>query len=193
MFDKNTIESYKNIKAPQELKNIVLNKCAQAEKQKTVKPSNRRHLMQLAMASACLLVVAAVVFISLNRVDLYNVSVEGKSITQSLMEIPDKTPAMIRSDVISEISIPLEIELSTETEISVYGGEMQVVNPVTEQTTDIGTKFNLSTNVKLFWTVSADTNNMEFKMILKSAEKNSQILVRYDINNAQWTISQKRK
>ena len=69
----------------------------------------------------------------------------------------------------------------------------QVVNPVTEQTTDIGTKFNLSTNVKLFWTVSADTNNMEFKMILKSAEKNSQILVRYDINNAQWTISQKRK
>ena len=126
MFDKKTVDAYKQITAPDELKEKVMAACFvdKAPEKRNFFGTMR---MYATLAACFVLVIVFSVFAVGNFGDL-SVSVYGKTLTSEPMVLSNSEIEPIAYSAepraLCRTSVPVEIEVSGETEISVSDGMM---------------------------------------------------------------------
>lgn len=191
---KKTVDAYKQITAPDELKEKVMASCL------VDKASEKRNFfgtvrMYATLAACFVLVIVFSVFAVGNFGDL-SISVYGKTLTSESVVLSDSEIAPLAYSVepraIGRTSVPVEIEVSSETEISVSGGQMKVCDAKTEEELYSGTEFTAKGNVLIHWIVDADEAAKHFEMTVNGRKKGYVILLDFDENAKQWTICRKQ-
>ena len=182
MFDEKQTNAYKNITAPLELRERVLN----AEKQPTVsgKTSSLKPLRNIAALAACvcLIVAAGIIFNTNNSV---SVSMNGTSL--SVNEVALNTARAAYSTAAANeketLEIPLELTLTGKTSITANDGV--ILNSSYEECCE--QTFNEETK-SIIWMLNADR---EKEYTLEIASENDSCTVMLIFNNAEnlWKIS----
>lgn len=171
MFNKSQIEAYNNIKAPDELFEKVVNS----------KPKkNKIYLIPLVSSlAACLILIfgVAVFANSFNPQVTFN----GQSLKDSVVfyDISPISTMDMRSSPV--LSMPLEIELSEETQVSVSEGVMILENGERVTGTD------LDGTVNLIWEVERTGDFPESKMTLESRKGTKQITLTQNETDGSFT------
>lgn len=195
MFDKKIVDAYKEISAPEELKERVMSSCL--DEKTSERGSFSRNLRMYATLAACfVLIVAFSVFAVGNFGDL-SVSVYGKTLTSEPMALsePDTAPIAYSAGprMVRRMTVPLELEVDSETEISVSGGVMRVCDAVTEEELYSGTgEYTASADLIVYWTVDADEEETHFEMAVNGRKKSYVLLLDYDEEAELWTICRKK-
>lgn len=115
--------------------------------------------MYATLAACFVLVIVFSVFAVGNFGDL-SVSVYGKTLTSESMVLSDSEIEPIAYSVeprtLGRTNVPVELEVSGETAISVSEGMMKVYDAKTEEELYAGTEFTAVEDVLIHWTVDAD-------------------------------------
>ncbi len=182
MFNEKQTNAYKNITAPLELRERVLN----TENRPTVfgKTSSLKQIRNIATLAACICLIVAVgiIFNSNNSV---SVSMNGASLSQEAKPLNTARASVAAAQSLEEeiIEIPLEITLSGKTDITANDGKIlnssyEVCN---EQTFE-------EEKISIIWQLSA---NREKEYTLEIESKKDSCTVMLIFNNAEnlWKIS----
>lgn len=195
MFDKKTVDAYKQITAPDELKEKVMAACFvdKAPEKRNFFGTMR---MYATLAACFVLVIVFSVFAVGNFGDL-SVSVYGKTLTFEPMVLSNSEIEPIAYSAepraLCRTSVPVEIEVSGETEISVSDGMMKVCAAETEEELYSGTEFTAEENVLIYWTVDADEAATHFEMAINGRKKSYVLLLDFDENTKQWAICREKQ
>ena len=171
MFDKSQLQAYSSIKAPDELYDKVI-----ASKPK----KSKIYLLPLAVSfAACLMLIFGSVFYwgSYNPQVTFN----GQNLTDSVVFYavsPAKALDMRSSPV---LSVPVELKLDEETEVSVNEGVLMLEN---------GEKVKYNTfkgNVSLIWEIEQAENFPKAVMTLKSNKVTKEIVLTQNETDGSYT------
>ena len=128
MFDKQSIEAYRNIKAPEELREKVMRLNPELSSPGSNHRSKNAMLRPIAAVACAAVFCLAVSFSFWNQKDaalLYQgIPVEGEPAVIAA-DMP-QSAALVRDSVPS--GIPLELETAERTKVSVSGGELSAVS-----------------------------------------------------------------
>ena len=173
MFDKKTVDAYRSISAPDELKEKVMASCL-VEKTSEKRSFFGNMRMYATLAACFVLVIVFSVFAVGNFGDL-SVSVYGKTLTSESMVLSDSEIEPIAYSVeprtLGRTNVPVELEVSGETAISVSEGMMKVYDAKTEEELYAGTEFTAVEDVLIHWTVDADEAAKHFEMTINGRKK----------------------
>ncbi len=182
MFDKKQTNAYKNITAPLELRERVLN----TEKQPTVsgKTSSLRVLSNVAALAACFVLVVAAGFI-FNTNDSLSVSVNGinLSLNEAALNTARASYSVATANEKEALEIPLELTLTGKTKITANDGV--ILNSFYEECSE--QTFNKETK-SIIWKLNADREK-EYTLEIESEKDLCTVMLIF--NNAEnlWKIS----
>ncbi len=159
MIDPKQVDAYRQIKAPDTLKQRVMESA-----ELRAKPITLNRQWQKALGGvACLVIVCIAAFFMMRPTPGAEVLYEGEPLSAEVISI---TPAMAAKAVpfgekmVTPIGIPLEIKLSRETKISVSGGELQVYDPESGELLFVGTDLTAAKNMQVRWDLSGVENEI---------------------------------
>lgn len=190
MFEKKVIEAYRQVKAPVELKERVM----ESYQTKPTNVTNLRLYKTLLVIAACLvLVFSGTAFGNRGNVSvLFNgevlsgqpvaVSEFGSAASQGV------AMASLERSAPVDMCIPLEVETWQDTTLTVSDGEMQVFASDTGELLFAGTEYTTSGKVSVEWYVET---GKEAYMSVVSAGKELFIQLEYSEAEDMWMISQK--
>lgn len=220
MFEKSTIEAYRQVKAPDGLKERVVSNASAENADANIK----RLYKTLSLMAACLVLIFSVAaFGNQNRV---SIMYDGEKLTGSpvsvisghsgeagivLLGLEAEKEAEVKGRGISkEICIPLELHADKEMTISVSAGELVVFDAETGESLSGGTAYQqmdagyaesaensasdegytVSGTVMLDWYVES---GQEAKLYLTSGNKEITICLCYDESEEAWVIFQEQQ
>lgn len=197
MFEKSTIEAYRQVKAPDGLKERVVSNASTENTDANIK----RLYKTLSLMAACLVLIFSVAaFENQNRV---SIMYGGEKLTGSpvsvisghsdeagtaLLGLEAEKEAEVKGRGISkEICISLELHADREMTISVSAGELVVFDAETGESLSGGIA---SGTVMLDWYVEC---GQEAKLYLTSGNKKITICLCYDESEEAWVIFQEQQ
>ncbi len=169
MFTDEQIKAYHNIKAPDELRKKIV-------KQK----SNKKWLSTIAVAAACFIFMITGILINSQH---NNIVVNGQQLKGSI-EFYDTAPILERT-VSSVVSIPVEIEVSQNTTISVDRGVISIdgCNPTKE--------IDISDSATIWWEFEPTKDNNVFEMLISNKKGVQKVTLEYE--NAKITVTKEKE
>lgn len=183
MFDEKEIKAYQSISAPDELRERVLSVGNSSARR------NIQHRVRAfaAMAAGLILLVGLPVYV-LRNISEPEILLRGELLTADVISIVDESavPAEASARSTPTFSVPLELELKRETEISVTEGVMRVTDPETGELLYTGTEFTSKGNVIVNWSTVVPDEKHTYYMTLKDGINSSEVILSYD---GYWTIS----
>lgn len=189
MFEKSTIEAYRQVKAPVELKERVM----ESYQTKPANVINLRLYKTLSVIAACLiLILSGTAFGNRENVSiLYN----GEQLTGQPMiisEVGDEAAqgvamASLERSMPVTMCVPLEIETTQEATITAFAGEMQIFSSDTGELLFTGTEYLASDTVSVEWYVESE---QEASVCIASEKTEYVVRLAYDEANDTWTIVQ---
>ena len=174
MFNEKQTNAYKNITAPMELRERVLN----AEKQPTVsgKTSSLKVIRNITTLAACVCLIVAVGF-GLNSNKSFTVSMNGTGLTQEAtpLNTARASYSVAAANEKEILEIPLEITLEGESDITANGGT------ILNSSEDNG-------KMSVVWQINADREET-YTLEIKSEKDSCTVMLIF--NNAEnlWKIS----
>lgn len=214
MFDETAITQYKQVAAPAELKERVMKNTQTGN----AKKSNIRLYKTLSLAAACLVLVFAVPLFTGRTGSRISVTINGSQVTEEPMVLSQAMPMAISQEEAVEnegimmasfgramqpvMSIPLTVEVSSESKIAVSGGEMQIFDATTGELLYAGTEYTAESTVSIAWNVETgeqttaamdDASSMsDVPYMSISTGKQTRILqLEYEETDGVWMIYQK--
>ena len=187
MFDKKQIEAYRNISAPESLRDRVM--AADTGRETSEKRSLAGTIRILGTLAACLVLVAVFSVFAVGNFGDLSVSVDGKALSYTEMtfyETQSYAMQIARMPVSTEI--PLSFAIDRETTFSVSAGIIEMMDAGTEETIASGTSLAASDDVRILWSVEANEDNCVFDMTVESGRKTETIRLTYKADERVWTI-----
>jgi len=194
MFDKNTVDAYKNITAPDELKEKVMASCSSdGTSEKRSFFGNMR--MYATLAACFVLIVVFSAFAVGNFGDL-SVSVSGRTLSSQPVVLSESgiTPITYSTEprMASRTTVPVELKTGRETDISVSGGLMKICDAKSGKELYTGTEFTAHADLLIYWSVTAENENPHFEMTIDGQKNSCILLLDFDENTKEWTICRKK-
>ena len=176
MFNEKQTNAYKNITAPMELRERVLN----TEKQPTVsgKTSSLKVVRNIVTLAACVCFIVAVGF-GLNSGKTFTVSMNGTSLSQEAkpLSLARASYSVAAADEKEALEIPLELTLTGSTKISVNDGvilnssyEECCEQSFSEEKTDIIWKLNADREETYTLEIESEKDSCTVMLIFNNAE-----------------------
>ena len=168
MFSEKQIVAYRNIKAPDELRNKITN--SSKNKFKT--------LYFISAMAACLILVSSIILNNQN-----SIIINGQKLNDTIV-FYDTTSSHIRT-VSHSISVPVEIKTSNNTKISVSNGYISIdgSNPNSE--------IEIDSSKVIWWEIELKTSENVFEM--KISDKKGVKLVTLKYDNAKIIVSKEKE
>lgn len=185
MFDQKQIDAYCSVTAPADLRRQVLNMAAEkAERKPFFQTAGFRSLSAVA---ACLVLMLAVTLP--NSVPAGpEFSLDGSPVTAEAMPLPQSTQvAALSARTAPLVTVPLKLDLSEETTLSVDRGALTVVNPKTEDVLFIGSTGTVSKDCLLTWSISDETRT-PCTLTAQTADEVCTIILAFNADENSWTI-----
>ncbi len=157
MIDPKQVEAYRQLKAPDTLKQRVMESAEMRTEPLKLKPRWFKTLGGV----ACLVIVCVAAFFAMRPTSETEVLYEGEPLSAQPVTI---APAMTAKAVpfgekmVTPVGVPLEINLSTETKISVSAGELQVYEAGTGELLFVGTDLTADRDLTVRWDLSGVEN-----------------------------------
>lgn len=182
MFNEKQTNAYKNITAPMELRERVLN----AEKQPTVsgKTSSLKVIRNVTTLAACICLVVAVGF-GLNSGKTLTVAMNGTSLSQQAqpLSVARASYAVASADEKETLEIPLELSLTGSTDISVSDGV--ILNSSYEEYSE--QSFSKE-KTDIIWKLNADREET-YTLEIESGKDGCTVMLIFNNAENSWTIS----
>lgn len=177
MFNEKQINTYKNISAPRELRERVLN----AEKQPTVSgnTSSLKAIRNISLIAACLAIIVTSVYF-FNSKETVSVFVNGSDLSKgfSIVENSHSAYALAQANETENLEICLDLYLQQKSQISVNDGIL--LNYETKTV-------SLENNTQIVWSLQADREKEYFLEI--ASEKNTcTVMLIFDNTENYWKI-----
>lgn len=169
MFTDEQINAYYNVKAPTELY------------KKIVKPQshNKRWVYTITVVAACFAFMIMGIFVNNQH---NNIVVNGQKLKSSI-QFYDTAPVFERS-VSSVVSIPVEIKISQDTNISVDKGVISIDgNPSTE--------IDISDSATIWWEFEPNEDDNVFVMLISDKKGVQKVTLEYE--NAKITVTKEKE
>ncbi len=194
MFDKKTVDAYQKITAPDDLKEKVLASCLAAKE-----PEKRNWMKSMRLISslaACLILAVAFSIFAVKNFGEVSVSVGGRTLMSDPVELSEFniSPALysVESRVAYRTSVPVEVSITDETQISVSGGMMKICDAKTGEKLYTGSEFTAESDVVIDWTVETETDEKQFEMLIDGQKKTYILVLSWDDDTGCWTIAGKQ-
>lgn len=166
MFTENEKQIYRNIKAPEELRQKII---SSPQKSKRIIPF-------ISIAAACfILVISGFLINSGNN----KIIINGQTLKNSIVFYD--TASMSGRSISSSLSIPIELEISRETEVSVSQGFLSFngQNPTKQ--------LKLSSSSTIWWEIEPDKSEKTFNMQISDKKGVTKVTLSYE--NGKITIT----
>ena len=174
MFSDKQKEAYSVVKAPEELRELIL---ASAEKEKDNKMLLKTQFSRIVAAAACVALVAVAVFAAFSGNGI-EVSVNGAVVGENASVALSQTQGLARSSVEAEVRLTLEID--SDALITVDSGSFDI-NGVGVNLTE----YSAEDNVEIIWR----SNGMQkSEMTVDYGRKTCVLVLEY---NGEWTVTRK--
>lgn len=194
MFDKKTVDAYQKITAPDDLKEKVLASCLAAKE-----PEKRNWMKSMRLISslaACLILAVAFSIFAVKNFGEVSVSVGGRTLMSDPVELSEFniSPALysVESRVAYRTSVPVEVSITDETQISVSGGMMKICDATTGEKLYTGSEFTAESDVVIDWIVETETNEKQFEMLIDGQKETYILVLSWDDDTGGWTIAGKQ-
>lgn len=180
MFDKETVHRYKDISAPEELRERVL--ALQIEKQKN-KGTVKRYYKQLCTIAACLVLVIAlsIMMFGNDRTALY---VSGEEVTGEpvMFSLPYTASRQAEGD--TSITVTIDINVKKEAELNVNYGSISTDNKIPAEV------LNITDDCIVYWTFDSAERANGAELVIKTENKKIVYKLTCDDNNI-WSMYKK--
>ena len=174
MFSDKQKEAYSAVKAPEELRELIL---ASAEKEKDNKMLLKTQFSRIVAAAACVALVAVAVFAAFSGNGI-EVSVNGAVVGENASVALSQTQGLARSSGEAEVRLTLEID--SDALITVDSGSFDI-NGVGVNLTE----YSAEDNVEIIWR----SNGMQkSEMTVDYGRKTCVLVLEY---NGEWTVTRK--
>ena len=119
----------------------------------------------------------------------FSASVNGEKLSSESMLFTSNQPALMTADAraLSTISIPIELDIHRNTEITVDSGTIQVLDDKTGEVLSNETTINTDSDVLVCWEVVID-DAPSYKMTVSDTKKTHVITLAFDDTAGEWTI-----
>ncbi len=191
MFDERKIKAYKNITAPDELRERILNAPQTSENSGLHKHSITHKVCRLAATAAGLMLVVGLPIFMLNKDSAPEVSFNGQQLTAEKISVSGinfgASVASTRSCATAEI--PLELDIDRPTEISLTGGIMKILQPDTDSSLYNGINYTTDCDVSIQWSIDALETSQKYCMTLDDNKNTFEITLSFDEAAGEWNLS----
>lgn len=191
MFDKKTIDAYRSISAPDELKQKVLASCTSDIPRQRSFMGNIRIFATLA---ACFVLVIMLSVFAVGDFGDLSVSVRGMTLSSEPVNLITQRSAIVAygMDSYAKTSVPVEVAVNSNTELTVTGGMMRACKMDTEEEYDSGTKLLIDSDTLIYWDVESSAAESHFEMTVTGQKKSYRIILDYDQYKKTWSIYQEK-
>lgn len=178
MPDKKTVDAYRSIRAPEELREKVLSSTKEENR-----PKN--NIVVFRKISSVAAVLAAVVLASLVVVSPWNdvkvAGVNGK-IGSSYTSVKDNENAAVFARYSDELTVPLTLDVSKDTEITVTDGN------VTDEAGEMISAVGKGEKADIYWTIPAADEDVSYEMTLSNSKNTYLITLSFFTETDEWKI-----
>ncbi len=187
MFDSKEIAAYRNISAPNDLRDRVLSSCGSFAPKKRDSRALIRHLSSLA---ACFVLAAVLVMLVVQDLSTVSVSVSNDEL------IKEQTVVYAPNDGIQGYSVArtsetkVELTLDGHAELSVSNGMLNIYGAANDdKLLYTGTDCSVHGKTLVCWVVGADDQTTTYEMTVRSAFKTEKIILTYEASDDTWTLT----
>lgn len=185
MFQKEDVDAYKNIKAPEELKGRIMSSI-----EVTQKRSYKQSAALLATAASIALFILCGTFVFRNHSILM---VDDQSVNYKAVRLENTNArlsvANMKKDVANEIRIPLEIQCK-EALVTVSEGFLQTMDNSTMESEN-KQRMQITKDSVIYWYLNGNNKN-SYSCTIVTEQGEFVYLVEYDSEETIYTIRQKR-
>lgn len=187
MFNQKEIEAYKSIKAPDSLRDNIMADYDLDYTPKHTLYSGR--LKAFASVAACVILIIAFSVFTMKDFGSFSASVNGERLSSESILFTSNQPALMTADAraLSTVSVPIELDIHRDTEITVSNGTMQVLDDKTGEVLFTETTINTDTDTSVCWEVIIDDAS-PYKMTVSDTKKTHVITLAFDDTAGEWTI-----
>lgn len=189
MFNQKEVEAYRNISAPDALRDKVLSSCADAAPRKRSALAYRKWASSIA---ACFVLVMALAALGIGRFANVSVSLsDSKLAHEQSVEYRSKNGAKSISVYRDGGEETIPLFLDGRAELSVSDGIMYIMDPETEEVLYTGTEYSMDGKTLVRWTINARDDAHPLEMTVRGVFKTEKIILTYDASEETWTVTRK--
>lgn len=192
MFEQSKIEAYRQTKAPHELKERVL----ETYQTKSVVSTNLSLYKTLSAVAACLILILSGTAFG-NRSDV-SIRLNGEMLSAQPMVVAEANAdavamqglamASMERSMPSEMCIPLTVETTQETTITISNGAMHIFASDSGELLYVGTAYTVYEAVSVEWYMD---DEQAATFCATSGNEECLVELEYDAERAEWLICQK--
>lgn len=192
MFSQKEIKAYRNIKAPDSLKDSIMADYDLDYTPKRVLPFGR--LLTYASAAVCVIFIITFSVFTLKSQTAFTASVNGAPLSSELMLLSDDQPVPMTADVrvLSTINVPIKLDIHRNTEITADNGIIQVMDPKGGEVIYSDTTFNTDTDILVCWEIIPDSDTAAYTMTISDSKGIHVITLAFDDTVDAWTLCCKK-
>ena len=181
MFQKKDIEAYQEVKAPVELKNRIRSSMEQQRRR------IRKQQMTVLAAAACLAMIVSVggMFDPSTIISVNDVAVSNRAVELETSGYYSLATANEGRSCEFQLSVPMEIQVTEETQICVSQGTLQMVE--TDMASEAITEMEISESTVIYWMVNGDTDSIP-SCTITTGEKEYVYVIEFDEEKSVFTI-----
>lgn len=193
MFDKETVNAYKNINSPDKMKENILHMYG-----KHKKPSIYSLLKPMAGIAACFLVVVTAAALYFGNNTPLSITNYGEKVSKAPMAVVfEDVPYSPNTRLISMFHIenpvlsciPLNIDTDRETEISVSGGILLSYNDELDNVFYAGESYVIDSSSLVYWSIDGFSERDVLTLHLTTNGNTISLSLTYDKNSEAWMLA----
>ena len=167
MFTEKELTAYRNIKAPDELRQKIIGN----------QKSNKRIISVIATVAACFVLIISGVAINNNQ---SNIIINGQKLNS---RIEYNLASSMAKSVSSTVTVPLRLKVKESTTVSVTDGLICIDGNTSKEAT-------ITSSTEVLWEVEPTTENSEFIMLITDKKGVQKVTLKY--NNEKITITKEK-
>lgn len=187
MFNEKEIEAYQSIKAPYSLRDNIMADYDLDYTPKHILYSGR--LKTLASVAACVILIVTFSIFTTKDFNSFSASVNGEKLSSESITFTSSQPALMTADAraLSTVSVPIELDIHRDTEITVSNGTIQVLDDKTGEVLSNETTINTDTDIFVCWEVIIDDAS-SYEMTVSDTNNTYVITLAFDDTAGEWLI-----
>lgn len=191
MFNQKEIEAYKSIKSPASLKDSIMADYDLDYTPKNILFSGR--LKAFASVAACVILIITFSVFTTKDFGSFKASVDGVHLSSESIIFDGSQSALMTVDAraLSTISVPIEMDIHRDTQITINNGTMQVIDDKTGEVLSNETTINTDSDVHVCWEVIMD-DALSYEMTVSDRKETHVITLAFDNLAGVWSLCSKQ-
>lgn len=148
-----------------------------------------------AVAACLAVIISAAIWFSADNgtaITVFNQKLSSEPVIISQSQDNPDIRTYSQSETI-QLAAEIDIDVQGETLISVSSGSMQIVDDGGSILLYDGKSYKTDKNVQIIWNVEANSDTTRFEMTVKSKKETDTVILDYNVQNREWTVSKNTK